>query len=93
MGLAQTRQSVTKLNHIVTAAHCDVGIPAVAVSLFPTASCRLKQLELPGALLHIRNIVDLGLVPIIHGDVLTDTNKDRACTVYSGDSILRWCDL
>lgn len=73
---------------MVTAAHCAVGIPAVAVSLFPSAQCHNKTLTKPGPMSHIRPLVDAGFVPIIHGDVVLDT--DKKCCVYSGDSILKW---
>ena len=79
---------MTKLNNAVVAAHCDLGVPAVSVSLFPTAKCRNQALIDPGPLTQLQSILDTGLVPVIHGDVVLDTEKK--CTVYGGDSILLW---
>jgi isopentenyl phosphate kinase len=88
LGLSKTRESVTKLNHLVTSAHTNVGLPAVAVSLFPVTNCHNKELTNPGALSHIHSLVDRGFIPVIHGDVVLDSQMK--CTVYGGDSILKW---
>lgn len=100
-GLSLTRQSVQKLNLEVLAAHVATGLPAVAVSPFPTAitghvansvqphiNPNRSAVKQPGVLNHLLDLADSGLVPIIHGDIVLDDSQ--TCAVLGGDHIISW---
>jgi isopentenyl phosphate kinase len=90
-GLAITRTSVQKLNRLVTDTHVAVGLPAVSLSLFPSmrTSGEGNLIEGNGEFLdRIADLILLGFLPILHGDVLLD--DQNRCTVFSGDSIIKW---
>ena len=84
-GFADTRRSVTRLNHYLVEALVKEGVPAVGVSPFPVWTCDNGELEADGVPL-IEQLLDTGMVPVMHGDAVLD--KARGCTILSGDTIL-----
>lgn len=42
----------------------------------------------PGILDAIRDLLEVGLVPVLHGDVVLDSSQN--CSILSGDSIISW---
>jgi isopentenyl phosphate kinase len=95
-GLSLTRQSVLKLNKKVVDCHISEGLNVVSVSPFPptvtsnVANNKENKIEIVnnGALDSISSIVDNGIIPVIHGDVVLD--KNRNCSILSGDQIILW---
>ncbi|KAL6080644.1 Isopentenyl phosphate kinase [Balamuthia mandrillaris] len=101
MGIAQTRRSVTLLAHKVVTALCEGNLPAVCLSPFPLLyQCRKRRLlpsadnekkakeELPaGDLLALQKLLRLGMVPVLHGDVVLD--EDQEVAILGGDSIMQ----
>mmetsp|Transcript_10873 Transcript_10873/g.17708 ORF Transcript_10873/g.17708 Transcript_10873/m.17708 type:complete len:376 (-) Transcript_10873:148-1275(-) len=96
-GLALTRQSVLKLNKLVVDAHIKLGLPTVSLSPFPTTmtrSCSSSRRRYPttrpvvqnGILDSVFTVLDMNLVPVIHGDVVLDT--DQRCSIFGGDHII-----
>lgn len=86
-GFVATRISVTKLNHEIVRALASEGIPAVGVSPFSagwsTQNRTLDQCDVST----MRRILDAGLVSVLHGDAVFDSNQ--GCTILSGDVVLR----
>jgi len=86
-GFAKTRLSVTQLNHHIMTTMIQKGIPAVGVSPFPTMTTFNRQLQEEEKISEsIQAALDLGLVPVLHGDACIDTS-DRQTTILSGDTI------
>jgi isopentenyl phosphate kinase len=90
-GVAETRQSVTKLNHLVVAALLAEGVPAVGMSPFGGWVTRggvvnaAARAHSAAAVRAVRAAVAAGLVPVIHGDVVLD--DARGCAILSGDTV------
>ena len=97
LGFALTRRSVTKLNGEVVQALTDAGVPAVAVAAFPRLETWTKALRDDAAtreyLADIRDLLDKGFCPVLHGDAVVDA--DQRCAILSGDALLlaAACDL
>lgn len=103
-GLALTRQSVLKLNQTVVASHIAVGLPAVSLSPFPSVITGIRdgaaQRKEPsinpkgstvmhsGILEQVLEVCQAGLLPIIHGDIVLDSNQK--CAVFGGDHVITW---
>lgn len=85
-GFADTRRSVTFLNHLVVSSLIDKGVPAVGLSPFPSTSLANKSLESPGVLPLAREVLARKLVPVLHGDAVFDSVQGSA--IVSGDIIL-----
>jgi isopentenyl phosphate kinase len=68
--------------------HCVHNLPCVSVSLFPTVTLNENNMTRTGSLDSITHLIEHGLIPITHGDVLLDAS--RKCAVFSGDRILEW---
>ena len=72
-GVAQTRQSVTRLNHLVTSALIAEGVPAVGMSPFgggwftSGGGGEVTAASAAAAALCVRTALAAGLVPVIHG--------------------------
>ena len=61
-GFADTRRSVTRLNHYLVEALVKEGVPAVGVSPFPVWTCDNGELEADGVPL-IEQLLDTGMAP------------------------------
>jgi isopentenyl phosphate kinase len=97
-GFSKTRLSVTKLNHHIITTMIQKGIPCVGVSPFPTISTHNRELQDKGLIglgFHkaVGDVLDLGLVPILHGDACIDTG-DRQVSILSGDTLfVNLCEI
>lgn len=97
IGVSKTRESVLKLNHIILNEHLKYNLPIVSISMFPTTLLQnythpntntMNKVLLPGSLEQISYLMNQGLIPLTHGDVILDTLNN--CTIYSGDRIIQW---
>ena len=94
-GVARTRASVTYLNTLVVRALASAGVPAVGLPAFaagwetdaaaaaagPQGACSST-----GGVARVRRVLGMGLVPVLHGDVVADAAQGVA--VLSGDTIV-----
>lgn len=74
-------------------AHVTRFLPVVSVSPFPTVVTRSinpngSQIFQNGSLDSIQGVLQAGLIPILHGDVVLD--KQQRCTILGGDHIIYW---
>jgi len=86
-GVMRTHEVVCTLNRHVVEALVGVGVPAVGISPMGCAMAnngRLVSLELGP----VRRMVELGLVPVLHGDVVMDIG--RGASVVSGDQLVAY---
>ena len=86
-GYAQTGAAAARLNRLVLDALLDAGLPAVTIQPSATARCQDGVLET----LHwepIRRALDVGLLPVVHGDVAFD--EQRGCTIISTEQIFAY---
>jgi isopentenyl phosphate kinase len=89
-GLAETRLSVQKLNHLVVATFLDHGINAVGISPcfgIPGLEAHANQQIDPAASLEtvVRRTIQAGLVPVLHGDACLYGDD---AGILSGDTIM-----
>lgn len=83
--IADNRRSVTRLNHMVVDELINMGIPAVGVSPFPHWVCSNRKV-ITVAIDQVQAVVDAGMLPVLHGDVVLDTVL--GCTILSGDAVV-----
>ena len=84
-GIFVTHTAVSRLNRSVVASLREAGMEAV--SLHPFGCCLAENGRLVSAgVSQIKEMLSLGLIPVLHGDVVMDT-KRGACIV-SGDQIV-----
>jgi isopentenyl phosphate kinase len=68
-GLAQTRQSVTKLNHILVTSLVNAGISAVGISPCVVLTRQmLNNNDTSGLVDIVSDMLRAGLLPVLHGD-------------------------
>lgn len=92
MGFAITQNSVKNLNHLVCQYLLEYGIPAVAIppsSFIITHNKRIKSANLE----IMEKYLEMGLVPVLHGDVVPDTAEDIQMAVVSGDQLVNHLSL
>ena len=85
LGFAETRRSVTKLNHLIIDQLVREGVPAVSVSPFPSWKTDQGTLVADAAD-EVERLLLLGFVPVLHGDAVLDTSL--GCTILSGDRVM-----
>jgi isopentenyl phosphate kinase len=86
-GIFVTHRAVSRLNEEVVATLREQGVAAIGIHPLHTAIAdkgRLVAFECR----HLETMLDLGMVPVIHGDVVMDLSKG-ACIV-SGDQLVRY---
>ena len=86
-GIAITHRVVSGLNEEVVRALRECGVPAIGVHPFHAGLAengRLVAFESR----HIKKMLDLGMVPVIHGDVVMDLS--RGACIVSGDQLVRY---
>ena len=84
-GIFVTHEAVARLNHMIITVLREAGIEAVSLS--PFGCCLAENGRLVSAgVSQIKQMLALGLVPVLHGDVVMDT-KRGAC-IISGDQIV-----
>ena len=90
-GAAETRRSVSKLNGMLVARLCDLGVPAIGMSPLSLGwfAASSESRELGGARV-IRDAVAAGFLPVLHGDLVFRGNGDgtTAVRILSGDEIV-----
>lgn len=85
-GIFETHQAVRDLNSSVVSALRSNGIEAV--SIHPLHGCEASNGILVDPVFgHISQMIELGLVPVIHGDVVMD--RVRGACIVSGDQLIR----
>ncbi|MBT8171740.1 isopentenyl phosphate kinase family protein [Candidatus Bathyarchaeota archaeon] len=85
MGFSKTQREMKKLNFLVMDSLMNYNINAVAVhpsSCFLTKSGRIQNVELKP----IEKMIELGLIPVLHGDAVFDSNK--GFNILSGDQLV-----
>jgi isopentenyl phosphate kinase len=86
-GIYETNRVVSGLNESVVAALREKGVPAVGIHPLHMAVAdkgRLIAFETR----HLEQMLALGIVPVIHGDVVMDLS--RGACILSGDQIVRY---
>ncbi len=85
-GFALTQNSVKTLNHFLCHYLLKWGIPAIALP--PSSFIKSKNKRIESANLEItEKYLEMGLVPVLHGDVVLDENEDIRMAVVSGDQL------
>lgn len=85
LGVAIVRQAMIELNELVIKYFVEAGEPAITfspVSFLTTQNKTVKNLFLPPLI----NLLRSNLLPVMHGDVLTD--ETLGCTIFSGEQLL-----
>ena len=86
IGIFETHHAVKTLNEKVVEVLRESGIEAV--SIHPFHGCLAKDGSLvEDTYRHLSLMLDLGLVPVIHGDVVMDSI--RGACIVSGDQLIR----
>jgi isopentenyl phosphate kinase len=86
-GLSQTRYSMTELNQLVVSCFIKRGIPAVSVQPSACFVCTNKRIS-SGFLEPVTRLLDLECVPVLYGDVVTDS--ELGFCILSGDQIISY---
>lgn len=85
MGFSKTHRAMEKLNSKVVEALLNAGQPAIQMQ---TSACtvvengKIVSIELQ----NIRKLLDLGIPPVLYGDVVPDLN--RKMSILSGDQLI-----
>jgi isopentenyl phosphate kinase len=86
-GIYVTHRAVSRLNEEVVATLRGQGVAAIGVHPLHTAIAdngRLVSFECR----HLETMLELGMVPVIHGDVVMDLS--RGACIVSGDQLVRY---
>ncbi len=86
-GVSQVHRAVNRLNEHIISALVDAGINAVPVhpsSCMITKSGRIETMPTDP----IQYMIDNGIVPVLHGDVVMDT--ETTSSIVSGDQIITY---
>ena len=84
-GFSETHRAMTQLNNLVMEALFNQNVNAVVVqpsSCVVTKSGRIQTIELKP----IKRMLDMGLVPVLYGDAVLDSEKGFA--ILSGDQLV-----
>ena len=85
IGFSETHQAMTRLNQIIVDTLLEAGVPAFAVSassMLVTSDKRLIDIDLS----IIKRLLSMGLVPVMYGDAVLDTEQGFA--ILSGDQLI-----
>jgi isopentenyl phosphate kinase len=85
IGFSKTHDAMTVLNRLVVGTLIQRNIPAIGIapsSFIVTKSDRIEKMDVN----IISKILDMGLVPVLYGDAVLDTNK--GFTILSGDQLV-----
>jgi isopentenyl phosphate kinase len=87
IGISLTHRAMERLNAHLIEAFQGAGVPAIAVQ--PSACVvmkngRIKEMQLKP----IKNMLAMGLVPVLYGDAVSDLNK--GISILSGDQIVTY---
>lgn len=84
-GLSIVRQECLELNLVIIQELIKAGIPAVTLEPFAFLSTKNKKVE-KIFLNPFLNILSQGVVPVVYGDVISDSQL--GWTIYSGETVL-----
>lgn len=85
VGFSETHQSMTRLNQIIVDALLEAEVPAFGISassMLVTKERRLVDVDLG----IIKGCLKLGLIPVMYGDAVLDTEQGFA--ILSGDQLI-----
>lgn len=85
LGMAEVKEAMARLNQVVIEEFVRAGLPAITVPPFATITAKGRDLD-KLFLTPFLNLLNNGLVPVIHGDVISDVKI--GCTIYSGETVL-----
>jgi isopentenyl phosphate kinase len=85
IGLSKTHQSMTRLNQIIIDRLLEAGVPAFSISAssMMLTQCR-RIIEIDLKIIH--RLLNMGLVPVMFGDAVLDTEQGFA--ILSGDQLI-----
>jgi isopentenyl phosphate kinase len=89
MGFTLTQNSVKNLNHFVCHYLLNHQIPAVAVPPSSFITSRNKRIE-SARLEMVEKYLEMGMVPVLYGDVVLDADEDLKMAVISGDQLVSY---
>ncbi|WP_281774320.1 isopentenyl phosphate kinase [Methanobacterium formicicum] len=92
MGFTLTQNSVKNLNHFVCHYLLNHQIPAVAVPPSSFITSRNKRIE-SARLEMVEKYLEMGMVPVLYGDVVLDADEDLKMAVISGDQLGSYLSL
>jgi len=92
MGFTLTQNSVKNLNHFVCHYLLNHGIPSVAVPPSSFITSRNKRIE-SARLEMVEKYLEMGMVPVLYGDVVLDADEDLKMAVISGDQLVSYLSL
>jgi len=92
MGFTLTQNSVKNLNHFVCHYLLNHQIPAVAVPPSSFITSRNKRIE-SARLEMVEKYLEMGMVPVLYGDVVLDADEDLKMAVISGDQLVSYLSL
>lgn len=79
--------SVSMFPSVVTAYQSSTGQSA-GVASRPSINTYGSQIVEPGVLSELGGLLSMGLIPVLHGDVVLDRNQ--RCAILGGDHIIHW---
>lgn len=85
LGMAKVRQAMMELNKIIVDELINQGLPAVnlpPIAFLTSSDYQQDQIFLDA----LENLLNFDLLPVLHGDVITDSKY--GCTIFSGELIL-----
>ena len=85
IGFSETHQAMTRLNQIIVDAMLESGVPAFGISassMLVSKNGRLVDIDLS----IIKRCLEIGLVPVMYGDAVLDTEQGFA--ILSGDQLI-----
>lgn len=87
LGFSDCRRSVKELNALVIEALIKRGLPAVGLSPFGIWEPTQHATEQKGLVNAVAAALSAGLLPVIHGDAILDSDP-RCSAIVSGDTVL-----
>lgn len=85
LGFSETHQSMTRLNQIIVDTFLEASVPAFGISassMLITQGRRIVDVDLN----IIKGCLELGLIPVMYGDAVLDTEQGFA--ILSGDQLI-----
>jgi len=90
VGFAETHEAMVSLNRLIVKALVDCGVPAFGMPPSSFMLMRQNRIQISG-LEAITKAVQIGLTPVLYGDVAFDL--DKGFDILSGDKIAAWLAL
>ena len=87
-GVAATRLALMKLHQIVLSELVSRNVSAVGISPFASGMSYSNTTEDASIFSYIKKLVQLGLVPVLHGDIVLDEDTSTGFSILGGDVIM-----